>query len=104
VNSFYKTNFPLSSGRNPFLNQVIFESAQFMLNFTIKNKESQSLLKSGHFRAESWGNPDWRPKACRNPFLNQVIFESVEELGLIVAGWTDVSQSLLKSGHFRGMK
>jgi len=66
----------VNSCRNPFLNQVIFEMKKDVKNLIRIVEGSQSLLKSGHFRA---GN-------------GQVKIGQLRQM----------SQSLLKSGHFRG--
>jgi len=63
--------------RNPFLNQVIFERGWLKRLKWWACTRSQSLLKSGHFRASRpLRMPMYGPSAARrNPFLNQVIFE-----------------------------
>ena len=46
-------------------------------------KWSQSLLKSGHFRASGSFLISFIIKNSRNPFLNQVIFEGGEPSSII---------------------
>jgi len=86
--------------RNPFLNQVIFEgTGESRINAI--SIGSQSLLKSGHFRAGLFEGLISAPRRTwSQSLLKSGHFRAAEEAAEKLLG-TTMSQSLLKSGHFR---
>jgi len=64
-------------------------------------ERSQSLLKSGHFRAGLNGNRTVLPRLKSQSLLKSGHFRAPRRTSHRLAA--DESQSLLKSGHFRGV-